>query len=137
MKLSALHRIAAGVVAAVFLTSAAEHWFGVDPCPHHDEAFVAADVSDAGAPSQHAHHSGSSESSDSDSEDSDSEDHGPCDCIGPCATPSPTALPASASREIAGTFERVEISVSPPRDFVLPQFVPYLLPYAHAPPSLG
>ncbi len=132
VKLSALHRIAAGLVAAIFLTSGAEHWFGFNPCPHHDAALVVAGVSDGGTGDHHAHHAGSSEAP-----ESDSGDHGPCACIGPCASPAPTALPAAESGEVAGSFERVEIAVSPPRDFVLPQFVPYLLPYAHAPPSLG
>ncbi|MEQ1855703.1 MAG: hypothetical protein ABL963_04480 [Longimicrobiales bacterium] len=132
MRPSALHRLAVALVATTFLFGGAEHWFGLETCPHHDAAFVGHGTSDAEDAGHHAHHGGSS-----DAPESGGAEHGPCDCIGPCATPSPTALPATASFVAAASFERVEISVSPPRDFVPPQFVPFLLPYAHAPPSLG
>ncbi len=132
MRLSHLHRIAVGFVAAVFWIGGADHWFGFDPCPHHDAAFISADGSGSEVGDHHAHHGGSSDES-----ESDSGDHGPCDCIGPCAVPSPTALPATESFAIAGTLEYLTVSVSRPRDFVPPQVVPFLLPYAHAPPSLG
>jgi hypothetical protein len=129
---SALHRLAVTLVAATFLLGGAEHWFGLEACPHHDAAFVGHGVSEAEGADHHAHHGGSSEAP-----ESDSGEHGPCDCIGPCASPSPTAIPTTASAAIAASFERVEISVSRPREFVPRQFVPYFLPYAHAPPSLG
>jgi hypothetical protein len=117
-------------VAASFLLGGAEHSYGFDPCPHHDAALV--EVLGVGAAEGHAHHAGSSDSS-----ESHADDHGPCSCVGPCATPAPIALPATPADAIAVAFESVEVSESRPRDFVPPPFVPFLLPYAHAPPSLG
>lgn len=132
MRPSFLHRLGVALVAATFLVGGAEHWFGLETCPHHDAAFVGHGTAGAESSEQHAHHGAPSEAP-----DSDSAEHGPCDCIGPCASPSPTALPVAASFAIAAGVERVETSVSSPRDFVSPQLVPFLLPYAHAPPSLG
>jgi hypothetical protein len=121
---TALHRIAAALIAALFVFGGAEHGSGLDPCPHHDAAILVAD--------HHAHHAGSSGGS-----HSGSEEHGPCACVGPCATPPAAPLPSTASRTVAVAFERVVLSPIPARDIAAPQFVPFLLPYAHAPPSLG
>jgi hypothetical protein len=131
MKHCATHRIAAGLVAALYLLGGAQHWLVVDPCPHHDAALFQAGLVDAGDAGHHAHGASTQ------SESSDPEDHGPCGCVGPCATPSPTALPSSATLTIAGVLERVESVPTPPREIAPQQFVPFLLPYAHAPPSLA
>jgi hypothetical protein len=128
---SALHRIAAGLVAAFFLFGGAEHWFGLDPCPHHEAAVVGAD-GEAGSSGHHAHHSGSSEAS-----EPGSEEHGPCSCVGTCAAPPATALPVASTYAATVGIEHVEILASRAPELVAPQFVPFLLPYAHAPPSLG
>jgi hypothetical protein len=135
MRHSPIQRLAAGFLAALYLLGGAEHWLGVDPCPHHDAAFFAAGIVDAGDAhgAHHAHH-GTADASDSGSE---ADDHGPCACIGPCATPSPTALPSSVTHVVAAAFEQVESSPAPARDFVAPQYTPFLLPYAHGPPSLA
>jgi len=128
---SALHRIAVGLVAAFVMLGGAEHWFGFDPCPHHEGAFFV-EAAESASGGHHAHHGGSADAS-----ESDSEGHGPCDCVGPCATPSPTALPATASFAAWGTLERVEVAAAPLPAVVPQQPVPYRLPYAHAPPFLG
>jgi len=125
-----LERSAAGLLAVLYLFGGAEHWLGVDPCPHHDAAFYEAGIVDAGDSGHHEHHGGTSEPS-------ESEDHGPCMCVGPCATPPPVALPSTTSHAIAVALERVESQPAPSRDAAPLQFLPYLLPYAHAPPSLG
>jgi len=137
VKRSALHRFGAVLAAACFLFGGAEHWLGFDPCPHHEGAFLFAAASlseEAGHAGHHTHHGAIAEPSDS---ESDSGGHGPCDCVGPCASPAPPALPVGSSHATLATFERVEPFASRPRDVVPQQPVPFLLPYAHAPPELG
>jgi hypothetical protein len=131
MRHSAPQRIAAGFLAVLYLLGGAEHWLGIDPCPHHDAAFFEAGIVDAEHAAHHAHQGSS------DSNESDAGHDGPCACIGPCTTSSPTAVPSATTHAIAAAFERVQSAPASAGDFVAPQFVPYLLPYAHAPPFLG
>jgi len=133
MSRTAIKRFAAGFLAALYMLGGAEHLLGVDPCPHHEGAFVEAgiDVGDSAHAPHHAHHAGASDP------ESKSEDHGPCGCVGPCATPAPTALPSETTLQVGDALDHVESASTPDRDSVAPQFVPFFLPYSSGPPSLA
>jgi hypothetical protein len=68
--------MAAGLVAAMFLLGGAEHWFGSDPCPHHEGVVVATGIAEATGAEQHAQHARHAD--DSDGSESHTEEHGPC-----------------------------------------------------------
>lgn len=133
MSRTAIKRIAAGFLAATYMLAGAEHLLGVDPCPHHEGAFVEAGihVGDSAHTSHHAHHAGAPDPG------SESEDHGPCGCVGPCATPAPTAPPSETTLHVGDAPDHVESASTPDRDSGTPQFVPFFLPYSNAPPSLA
>jgi hypothetical protein len=126
-----LHRAAIGLLGGLFLLAGVGEPFAVDPCAHHAPIRTDTGIAE-GAHTGHDHHEGGGGSTDSSSGHENA-----CTCLGACVTGSPTALPESTALTIAATFERIWRPSAQPGDFVLPGFVPFLLPYAHAPPSLG
>jgi hypothetical protein len=113
-------------------------------CPHHGLPVVAAGTDDAGArqagsDDQAEHHHGAhgeahAEAHPEPASGDESHGHGPCTCIGDCSGPPAAELPRSTGPEARepASFADTEVPQSP----VLPtqQLLPYVLPYALAPP---
>lgn len=118
-------RVFALLWAAAFLLSSAGDGFGAHACPYHD-APAAEHLADHGAS-----HAPTSEPG--------SEGHeGPCTCLFACQASVGVAL-AAAPPVVVGT-ERVEVAYGPldhPQDLLIRRTLPYFIPFANAPPSLG
>jgi|SRR5690606_11182951 hypothetical protein len=99
-------------------------------CPHHD----ALPVSRADEAVHPAGHAGAP---DNGAAPADAPQHGPCTCVDSCPAGIGEPLPVAADARPVPLAERG--SVPGPRDpGRLPtRLVPYLLPYAHAPPPIG
>ncbi len=139
------HRIAPGLLAALFVLAQASGAAGARPCPHHDgpgatgEAVAAPEAErepshpggghpHAAPAAPHAQHAAAADAPGDRHDDA----HEGCACLGECSTAPAVVLPEASE---------IRATVDPPR----PPFegetrpapaglVPYLVPFAHAPP---
>lgn len=99
--------------------------FGVHACPHHDAVSQAA-MAQAGHAGMHGHGAGHDAPA-------DAEDHGACTCLGACFTATAAPLPRAVLLPVARV---VSVSTPATSTVALPRRgrLPYVLPYATAPP---
>lgn len=131
MRPSITHRLAATVLAGIFILAGSADVYGLHHCPHHDHGHppeapspVGPAQAEAGherADAGHAPHQGH-------------EDDGPCTCVGNCHGSASTALaptgPGAEMEPVATTWVGGATS-----DDVLPSGpIPYLTPYPTGPP---
>src|SRR5688572_4438245 len=118
-------RVPALLLALVFLFAGTAEGMGVHRCPHHDvlPGTQGAATHDHGA----AHHA--------QADDPGTPAHESCTCMGACQPGGVATLPDGGSADITfdSTTDRHVTQWSPPSDRAT--LVPFLLPFANAPPS--
>lgn len=122
-------RLAALLVAVLFLLSGAESAFGVHQCPHHDLIVESGDVH---AGHDMAGHEGMGHHSDPQPDHS-----GPCTCQGACQMGSAAALPELAATAPDAATILVEVPTLRGGEFPARHHTPFFLPYSQAPPRVG
>jgi hypothetical protein len=130
---SPAHRLIALWASIVLLLNGSVDAFGVHPCPHHDAVAHAPQAASGMAESGHhgAHgHGGAHHAPTPDEPGGHAET---CTCLGSCLTgtgaplPDPPVLPAAPVTRVRPARIAGDVAVLPGR-------LPYLLPYATAPP---
>lgn len=64
-------------------------------------------------------------------------DHGPCDCIGDCVGASAASTPVRGSAQLAPVASSEPVDLAPASDLLARIHLPFVLPYATAPPSVA
>ncbi len=121
----------AAVWAAMLLTLTwAGDAGGLHPCPHHSPAAAPAAVE---ARADH----GASHGAHAPPPGHDTQEHGACTCVGSCIACA-VDLPPTAREVRVRVASEFSASAPLPTDTpALPERVPYLLPYATAPPTVA
>lgn len=129
-------RVATGLCLVLLLGGSSADAHDLNSCSHHGIPISATSgptvAADHGG--SHGNHVGSPTGHHGDSSGHDPHGHGPCVCIGDCSAPAALAL--SRSGGTVARDARLIDDPSPPHLPLFPpqQLLPYVLPYALAPP---
>jgi hypothetical protein len=117
------------IVAGWFLATMGLDAFGAHRCPHHDAVpgEARASTSNAG----HAEHGVAAEGEQDGAHDS----HGPCTCVGQCSMSGGVALASRSARVQHAVPQGALGEVPSSQATLLRRSLPYLTPFATAPPS--
>jgi hypothetical protein len=123
-------RLAALLLAVLFLLSGVESAFGAVTCPHHDPLAAGGGHMMHGM-AGHASHEGTGD------HPAPPSSHAPCTCQGACQMGSPAVLPTAAVSGPVAALVAVEISPISGESLLAPRHSPFFLPYSQAPPRVG
>jgi len=127
------HRLTALFALAFFLFTWTGEALGAHRCPHHDSVPGKAAV--AQHTDAHAHHGATHAG-----HHAPAPEHGDrhaCTCQGSCPSVAGGALPASEDAVVRVAPASVREAAAPRVESIVPQLVPFFLPYAQGPPLLG
>ncbi|HET7230572.1 MAG TPA: hypothetical protein VFJ16_11255 [Longimicrobium sp.] len=133
MQRTLAHRLTALLALAFFLFTWTGEALGAHRCPHHDS--VPGKVASARQAASHGHH-GAAQGS----HDAPAPEHGDthaCTCTGSCPSVSGGAIPSASDAVLRVAPASVREAAAPRVETIVPQLVPYFLPYGQGPPLLG
>jgi hypothetical protein len=124
-------RLAALLLAVLFLLSGVESAFGMVTCPHHDLLAMSGAGQMMHEMGGHGGHGGMGD------HPAPHSGQMPCTCQGACQMSSPAVLPAVA---VSGPVASLVVVALPPisgEELLAPRHSPFFLPYSQAPPRVG
>lgn len=124
-------RLAALLLAVLFLLSGVESAFGMVACPHHDPL--------AAGGAGHAMHQMAGHGAHEGTGDRPAPHSGqmPCTCQGACQMGSPAVLPTAAVSAPVASLVVVAVPPLSGEQRLAPRHSPFFLPYSQAPPRVG
>jgi len=127
------HRLTALLALAFFLFTWTGEALGAHRCPHHDSVPGKAAAMQHAA--SHAHH-GAAHAGHNAPAPEHGDNHA-CTCQGSCPSVAGGALPSDDHAVLRVVPASVRRAAAPRVESIVPQLVPFFLPYAQGPPLLG
>jgi hypothetical protein len=127
-------RLAALLLAVLFLLSGVESAFGMVTCPHHD---LLAAGGGGHMMHQMAGHGGHGAHEKSGDHPTPHSGQAPCTCQGACQMGSPAVVPTAAVSAPVASLVVVELPPISGEQLIAPRRSPFFLPYSQAPPRVG